>query len=243
MSNNLIIENNAFLSAAQNECFNAAKKLRKVNQAIEDNKKLTSFKGSGYTDFKTFYDSESYKTALKHEQELHKERTIRSAANIMYNERFSNILYNNILDVLKRNAEKLDGKKPYYKRVKDFLNDEIKNQCSSLYASYCIDSMYRIVVSVSYKIENKDFWISKEVSVACLKDYVFNAEAINNRNYYTIITPDEIEEKAIQFIQDLKEVEEIKNTAKSKLNMIHSRYLYTGLYDYMSTTNATAKSL
>lgn len=246
MTNSIIIKNHDLLNAAASGMHAAAENLETIKNQVEKTGAAMHKKYSSFSDWKAWHNSPEYIRLSDQLNELEKERKTAAAESILYNQRFKDALYNNVIAALENVAKKIDGKKPAYKIVQNALTESLLFYTGSKYTAVYGDRINDNVINIyiAYQVENKDFTADYSFSLWIMENGYISAAKIDRLTYKTIMKENEIKETAAGFIDDLKQVDIIRSAAENKLKAIKEKYSNTGLNDYMSIDSRyTAKTL
>lgn len=245
MTNNIIIKNHDLLNAAAAGMHAAAENLETLKNQVETTAAAMNKKYTSFSDWKAWHNSPEYNRLSDQLNELEKERKTAAAESILYNQRFKDALYNNVLAGLQNAAKKIDGKKPHYKAVQTALNESLLFYTGAKYI-YASEDRYSdyINISIIYPVDGKEWTVNYSFSLWILENGYISAEKINKLEYKTIMKETEINQTAAGFIDDLKAVENTMMVYQKKLSDIYNKYDGLTLKEYMSIDpRYTAKSL
>lgn len=245
MTNSIIIKNHDLLNAAAAGMHAAAENLEAIKNQVEKTGAAMHKKYTSFSDWKVWHNSPEYIRLSDQLNELEKERKAAAAESILYNQRFKDALYNNVLAGFQNVAKKIDGKKPYYKAVQNALTESLLFYTGSKYIYAAADRFGDYMnISIIYPVDGKEWTVDYSFSLWILENGCISAAKINKLEYKTIMTETEINQTAAGFIDDLKQVDIIRSAAENKLKAIKEKYSNTGLNDYMSIDSRyTAKTL
>lgn len=246
MTNKLTIKNHDLLNAAAAGMHAAAENLETIKNQVETTAAAMHKKYTSFSDWKAWYNSPEYNRLSDQLNELEKERKTAAAESILYNQRFKDALYNNVVAAFENVSKKIDGKKPAYKVVQNALIESLLFYTGSKYAAVYGDRINDNVINIyiAYQVESKDFTADYSFNLWIMENGYISAAKIDRLTYKTIMKENEINQTAAGFIDDLKAVDNIMMVYQKKLSDIYNKYDGLTLKEYISIDpRYTAKSL